>query len=412
MTSYYQLQSHEITEQLLLSDHADNTWALTFTWPARIAALGLIVGMAFSAPLWTNIDRTLPLAPLVNIGWLQLLTPFLTVVTIFSALLVILCRSIRLICFALIASISMLVILDLNRLQPWVYEYCLILALTLFKARGKTEDPQGSLKYLALLLICMYFFSGIQKMNWHFLTETGPWLCGFQASPVSGLGNATMPILVSAILCTAEVLISILLICKTTRLIGLGGVLMMHLAILVMLGPQSLNFNAVIWPWNVIQMMLLLGCFWHLKVSGKSLMHLDFKNEFKCAAVITVAGLLLPLLGLLQLVDPYLAFALYTGDAPYGTFYFDSAAHAKLTRRIQKVCSYDKNSKLWKLEIINWGFAETNAPCYPSAYCFKAMASSFDSTYKPDRFLLRISRYPKLSRVIVDEDIVVSDSTN
>ena len=49
-----------------------------------------------------------------------------------------------------------------------------------------------------------------------------------------------------------------------TRRVGVIGILVMHVLLLAMLGPWSLGWNSVVWPWNLAMVVLVPGLFWHL----------------------------------------------------------------------------------------------------------------------------------------------------
>lgn len=374
-------------------------------WPVKLAALGLIIGITYSAPLWLNLGRTLPVCPLLPLGQLEVLTPFLSIVTIFSAFSLVLLGTTRIAVGFLFMSVCALLLMDLNRLQPWVYEYCLIILL--FTIADKSPKlKQKRFQYLGLIIIAIYLFSGLEKLNWRFLTGIGPWLGGFSPSPALCLAGDQNAVTVSVLMCLGEIFMALLLVFRRTRFLGICGCLFMHLSILAMLGPQGLNINAVVWPWNIFQMLLMAGCFMQLQTSGLAFLQLDFSRNRKASILVAFAGLLLPILGLFQLADPYPSFSFYSGDVPRGRLIFKIATLQKLPPQLQRICRYDRVNALCFLDFADWALIETTAPAYPSKFCLLSMAKAFAATYQPDTLVLRISTFPKFTCREVREEVL------
>ena len=62
------------------------------------------------------------------------------------------------------------------RWQPWFYQYFFMLAALGFYAWKKPEakNNRKALDCCALIVVCIYFWSGIQKLNASFITEVWP----------------------------------------------------------------------------------------------------------------------------------------------------------------------------------------------------------------------------------------------
>ncbi len=388
-----------------LAPLSDQSTSRLDSWPVKLCALGLIVGMTFSAPLWLNFGRTLPVCALFPLGQLALLTPLLSIVTVFSAFSLVLVGVNRLAAGLLLLSMSALVLMDLNRLQPWVYEYCLIILLFTI-ADSSPEYKEKRFQYLGLIIMAIYLFSGLEKLNWRFLTGIGPWLGGFSPSPALCLSGDQNAVSVSLLMCLGEIFMALLLVFRRTRFLGICGCMFMHLTILAMLGPQGLNINAVVWPWNIFQMLLMAGCFMELQNSGLAFLRLDFSRNRKASSLVVFAGVLLPVLGLFQLADPYPSFSFYSGDVPRGRLIFKAATLQKLPPQLQRICRYDRVNALCFLDFADWALIETTAPAYPSKFCLLSMAKAFVATYQPDCLVLRISTFPKFTCREMREEVL------
>lgn len=376
--------------------NSDDYWSLINTWPAKLASLGLVTSMAISAPLWSNIVRTLPLAPLLPNHLLQNSTNIFSLIVALSSIGIIGLRDFRIPALLLQVSAMTLVLLDLNRLQPWFYEYCLIILLYSFKDTG-TDFKTRKLKYVCLILLAIYTFSGLEKLNWNFLTGAGPWLAGISPSPIGHPMTDPVSIAVSLLMCLGEITIALLLALKTTRLFGIGACLLMHYTIVSIIGPQGLNTNAVAWIWNIFQMLLMSGSFLLTTDSAKKLISLDFKYHCKESFIVLCSALLIPVLGLIQIADPFLSFSIYSGDVPRGKLVFNDSTRAKLPAKLSRISHRDKVHASWYLYFSDWGLLETTAPTYPSKLCISLMAKEFATRYKPDNAFVHVLTYPKLS---------------
>lgn len=329
----------------------------------------------------------------------QIIDPlFFGAALVFSALLVF-NKAISFSATGLFASLLFLIAGDLNRFQPWLYEYSIIIFFCLPFLSPKLspiEQRASSLKLVAILLIAMYLFSGLEKLNWRFLTAIGPWLIGHPAEEAFSYANDPGMILISLSMVVAEITMALALAWKRPRLIGLAMALFMHATILYLLGPSRLNTNAAVWPWNFTQMALLVVCFLNIPDSG--LFRLNFKKIPLQSFTLIIVSLVVPALGLFQIADPYPAFALYTGDIPWGSLLVEKSTVDNLPTRTAAICEYDKKTGLWSLGMNDWAYQETGAALYSSNYCIRQVAERFASKHKGELVVLRIQTYPKWTR--------------
>lgn len=281
-------------------------------WTGQVAALGMTLGLVCSFTIWTNIGRTFPQCPLILAGCPDWVSSVFYALALLSSVALIFKKKIVPSGLLLSLSISFLVLLDLNCFQPWVYEYLLIILINCFN-HGPDKNENNS-KAIALLLLAIYFFSGLEKLNWRFITAIGPWFIGLSDSTQVSFGDNAIVMAAAATLAIYEVGLAVALANPKTRFLGLLGGIFMHLSIISMLGPRG--HNAVVWPWNLIQIALLFH-FLHLPWDLKQMLTLKKSNWLLCLAMTTTC-LLIPALGLAQKADAYPAFALYSGDTPMG----------------------------------------------------------------------------------------------
>lgn len=244
---------------------------------------------------------------------------------------------------------------------------------------------------------CNLLFSGLQKFNWRFFTVVGPWLLGASQCLQNSYENNTSLILASAALPFSELLLAILLFCKQTRKVGMWFGMIMHAYLLYMIGPWKLNTNPGVWPWNLVAILLLVSFF--RNKSDDLLLRLNYKERPLTTIVLTVVCLVVPILGLLQITDPFPSFALYAGDVPYGKIMFEKSMLAKLTPVLQKDYSYyDERTGLWYVDINDWVYEESGASAYPSKLCFRLISRRFAAAHPGELVVLKLYTYPKLTK--------------
>jgi hypothetical protein len=292
--SFYSWQSQALTpfsapDALLSNEVSSEQPGIPDNWPTRLAALGLLIGITFSASLWTNFNRTLPACPLIALPQSELINSLAFTMILICAACLLLGTSRKLHVVGLVLAVAVSILLDLNRFQPWVYEYLIIISLSSVKPTG-TIDTENRLKYVSLSVMSIYLFSGLEKLNWYFLTRMGPWLAGLSHSPAISLDQYPLAMISSAGMAVGEIALVPLLFMKKTRKIGILAAVLMHLSILSILGPRGLNINAAAWPWNIFQLLLVLGCFTQLSCSGHSLLKINWKANRQAAGILLVCG--------------------------------------------------------------------------------------------------------------------------
>lgn len=256
---------------------------------------------------------------------------------------------------------------DQNRLQPWFYNYMLILLIFLFYKK-RVDEPNNYTSVfisLQLLVALIYIFSGIQKFNPFFVKESFAWFI----EPLNQVLSERQITLITKIAYTIpyfELLIGIGLLFKQTRFIALPLVIMMHIFILLMLGPWGKSYNYVVWPWNIIMIALNLLLFANVKQER----FFDVSILFKSASFYIVITLMLifPIFSLNNKYDSYLSSSLYSANTHNGKLILSDEAYKKLPLYIKHFVSTSPNNNI--LSIKHWAMTELNTPCVPEYRIF------------------------------------------
>lgn len=274
---------------------------------------------------------------------------------------------------AILIAFAFLVIQDQNRLQPWVYIYLLFLLPFSFRKQAG-QNPSFFLIYFRLILIGVYFWSGIQKVNGQFnevvFTSILQSLFGLddpeQIAGLLPLGYA-IPVI--------EAGAALLLIFAKTRKFAVYLLLAMHVFILCYISPLGINSNSTVYPWNVAMMVFLVLLFFDIDpLSAWSRPQL--KNP-RMGIVLLVVWLL-PILNLFGYWDHYLSFSLFSGKTSKYYLIINKSETANLDDRYHSYFADIKNLKDKKLiDFSAWSFKELNVPLYPESRVFRKIARKF-----------------------------------
>lgn len=301
--------------------------------PRWLLCLGFIAGILLTPALW-GIGRDYPLSPVI---------PGLPVVPAafdaawFVALLVLLVAFAvtgwRGLGIGVIAVTLLACVLDLNRLQPWVFQYLLLLGALV---APKSEAPS----HWRFVLACTYLWSGLLKFNPFFPAVALPWLLQpfVQIGPMSGWVQVLGPGIA-----LAEAAIGVLLFFPKTAKIAAWAGIVMHIGILLSIGPLGHSWNTVVWPWNLFMIATLAIIICKETSHGTSLQ----RSIYGMILMILIG--VLPALSLIGWWDSYLSFALYTGNLDRG--------------RLVNAAT----------DLQTWAMSDLNAPAYPEARAYRSV---------------------------------------
>jgi len=334
-----------------------------------VALAGLLSSILLCMNLWCG-QRWFPKAPLIE--GLNLLMPPYDYITfgIFIALMVagFVVRAKWPIVLLLVMALY-LILDDQNRLQPWFFNYLLVL-LVLLCYRHRVDDPNNYITVfisLQLLVSLIYIYSGIQKLNSNFHSETYAWFIEPLSHSISERQQANLMrfgVLVPYI----EICIGIGLLIRQLRFIIVPLVVIMHVFILCMIGPFGKSYNYVVWPWNLVMIVLCLLLFaGQTKERYYSPTYL-FRSA--CFYAVLLFMLILPFFSLANKWPSYLSSSLYSGNTSNAYIYVSDEACNKLPLYIQHfVHRRGHNDNL--LSVKYWCMTELRTPCFPERAVFE-----------------------------------------
>jgi hypothetical protein len=259
---------------------------------------------------------------------------------------------------------TLLICLDQSRLQPWFYEYLLVLfAIGRFYPAGAgARQSLGSINACRLIVASVYLWSGIQKLNPGFSTDMFPWL----VAPLLGLLPNEVRHAASGlgwIVPWVEMLIGLGLLTKPGRRPAMYGAIGMHCFLLLALGPLGHDSNDVVWAWNVVMIALVIALFRTTWPVG--LITSVSPGGEPYLWLILFAATFAPALSLFGLWDHYPSWALYSGVRDEAVISFSNELADRLPDSIAEYV--DQNDYEHKLNLSEWSAADLNVPVYPEA---------------------------------------------
>lgn len=359
----------------------------------RIIASACLLSMLLSYRLWLG-ERPFPSTPVFQFlpifhhptDWILLSACFLLLLGI------IIFRNPQKLIISFIVIAIFISMQDQNRWQPWFYQYLtMFFMLAFFNYRCDDIKKQKSIiTTFQLMMAAIYFWSGIQKLNPNFLTDTFPWLM----EPITNhLGKESLSYFdfLGRSFPLIETATGLMLLVPFLQKFGLIMSIMMHTFILFVLSPLGHNYNPVVWPWNIA--MILFNIILFNKNSSFSLF--NFRSGFKyySSKFVIIFFVFFPLFNFFNYWDSYLSHNLYTGNTSNGVIYISDKIKNKLPIEIQKYAIGEMNQN--RINIKYWCMMELGVPAYPEKRNFEAVTKTFYK-YTNDSSEIYLMYTPKL----------------
>lgn len=269
-------------------------------------------------------------------------------------------------------------LLDQNRWQPWEYQFL----LTFFIAVTNYRKPEHFFTLVAFLMAATYTYSGLHKLTPAFLTEV--WvkmvLRGVFHLKYATTRN-TWVYHAGYLAAITEVLIGLGLFFKPTRRTSVFLLLVMHVIILLWIGPLGLRYNVIVWPWNLLMITLLVLIFLVRQSAPFNLNYFSFKTNIIPVVLFGV----MPAFCFFGLWDNYLSASLYSGKPPYLLACMDQPAKTNLHRYYY----YDNHNYCKGDSILNvgrWALKELKVPPYPERRVLLSIEKQLNKKYPQARF--------------------------
>lgn len=340
--------------------------------------LSLIFSIFLSAQLWGGY-RTFPYAPVIRDNFLP--APYdliLTVVAVLSWIASMFLNKQRLFIFLSLALCVFLVLLDLNRLQPWFYIYNSLLAVFLFY-NGRVDDPNKFTSIfiiLQLIFASVYFYSGLSQLNPAFVATHFVDLI----SPLSNLMSDRQFLFFKKMGAVSPYLlmfIGIGLTISPMRYIATLLATAVHLLLLVFLFPSEANSNYALWFSNLVFIIMLFLLF-----SGKTKQRYfspTFLFRKPLFYLVAALFLVMPAFNVTNRWPDFLSFNFNSGNTNSAVITLSDSAKKQLPFYQQHFCRRSSSSFVQPsnaahtIDFESWARHELHADCFPEPLVFNSI---------------------------------------
>lgn len=286
-----------------------------------------------------------------------------------------------------------MVLFDQSRLQPWLYQYLMMLAAVAMYDGLAWHDGERhpALNACRLMVVCIYIWSGLQKANADFMMRGFPSLI---APFTRSLPHSIAAIMDSAgyVVPFIEIGIGIALLTRRFRRYAIFAAAGMHVFTLLAIGPFGLDFDSVVWPWNIAMIVFVAILFWPWP--NLTAREIVWPRGVRFQRLVLLLFGIVPALSFFDAWDEYLSFALYADSRHVPILQASSALTARLPRGILKyVYVSDKPGRPNLINVLEWSLDELNVPVYPEPRIYKNTAR-YICTYakEPSEVKLTIRR--------------------
>lgn len=276
-------------------------------------------------------------------------------------------------------------LLDQNRWQPWEYQYLLTYSFYFFYHKNHKQF----LTYFSFLLIVIYLNSGLHKLTGGFLYTVWEKMMlieffGFEHNQIKNLYIHYAGLILGIV----EFMAALgCLIAKNKKIFALLLV-GMHIFILALITPIGINYNSIVWPWNVAMILFILIAFYNAtsRISYKDLVEGYNKIYFLLLGV-------LPFFCFVGLYDNFLAFNLYSGTTKHFSICVDekkvSQAYRPYFSNNIKICGEYRT-----ISGNNWALKEMNIVIYPEERFYKGLIKKWKQKNPRSEAVFYIYQYP------------------
>lgn len=352
----------------------------------RVTCIFWLIAKLISYKVWLT-GRVFPIVPVSEI--FENMPPYihatLFIISITSLLTLIVRPTLQIIPYVLFFTEIFSMLADYSRWQPWEFQYLFILFI--FTLNRNNKDIINTISFL---LAALYFYSGLQKLNPGFLHQI--WnnmiLVSFLKIPHAVRRHPVIfysgyfPAII-------EAAAGLLLLFRLTRKNASVLLIVMHLFILIWLGPAGIGYNVIIWPWNILMIILLYFVF--LKNEPEAL---SFSSLIKPVNLpVLIWWGILPVLNFWGYWDHYLSGSLYSGKLPLMAICVSQPVQDELLPYIKKdVRGICNGRPLIKLQ--SWAMDELNVPPYPELRVYNKIRENLSEKYNLDTTCFYYYRMP------------------
>jgi len=332
--------------------------------------LSLIISIFLSLNLWGGY-RDFPYSPVFGDVFLK--APF-DFIACGLAILFWLCslflRKERMFIFLALLSCVVLVIHDVNRLQPWFYIYNSMLAVFIFY-NGRVDDPNkftSMFIILQLIFASVYFYCGISQLNSNFIDSA----YGEIISPLKALMSdrqflffKKMGVLSPYVM----IFIGLGFTISPLRYLAITMAICVHLLLVVFLFPSPAHPEYALWFSNLSFLIMLALLF-----SGKTKQRYfspTFLFKKPLFYIVAIVFLLMPAFNIVNRWPDFLSSNFNSGNNTTAEIILNKRAKEKLPFYLQHFCNPYRD--IFKFDFVAWSRHELHVACFPNDEVFNSI---------------------------------------
>lgn len=344
-------------------------------WLIRITCLFWLVAKLISFRLWLS-DRLFPLIPPFDFLAAPSFVHWgLFIVSLICLLLLLVYPHKKTLQVIIIAAEVLSCLFDQNRWQPWEFQYIFTILIVLLNSKNEKHI----MSLVGFMLASIYFYSGLCKINPVFLQSIWYKLLLSKTFHVSyQTAHQTVIYYSGYLLGLIEVVLGIGLFLKRLRKITTILLIVMHLIIIGIFGPIGLNYDHVIWPWNLTMLGLLFILI--LKNSSFDISLASLKLP-KNIPIVILFGIM-PFFSLFGRWDFFLSSSLFSSRTTDMYICLKKDRQTPLTGYCGKsLAPCDSNSCI--INTRTWAFEEMKVPAYPQTRVYEKVKKKLEAQF-PD----------------------------
>ncbi|WP_157605875.1 hypothetical protein [Schlesneria paludicola] len=266
-----------------------------------------------------------------------------------------------------------LVCIDQHRLQPWAWQFILV-SLVLSAA-----DASTARRAWRWIVIGIYVWSAWSKLDYGFTQQHGPFLLdgllksiGLKTG-IQSWSAAARSIISAAIPC-AELSIAVSLAWPRTRRVAIYGAAIMHLTLLMALGPWGHNHQPGVLLWNVFFLVQNALLFRQSPPATPTETPGALSQPAQSASVwgnrfawgVVILAMIWPVTEPFGLCDHWPAWAVYAAKPERVTISIDSDEQSRFPAAMERYFGDDIVEHGWTpMRLDRWSLDAVRCPIYP-----------------------------------------------
>jgi hypothetical protein len=341
----------------------------------KITCLFWLIAKLMGRRMWTT-QRLLPTVPAFEfLDYVPSIVHTILFVLSVSFLILIFLKKNKYFMIGLLGAEFLSYLLDQNRLVPWEYLYAFIIFIFIINQ----DTPALIAPSVILLLVSTYFYSGLCKLNEGFLhiVWSNMMLHAFFKVP-SEIINQNWVHYSGYLLGVTELLAGLGLLFKKTKVSSSVILIVIHLLILLLLGPLGLSGYRVLWPWNISMILFLYVIFLYKRSNA-----ITFRPATEgWNKLVFVCWVILPALSFFGYWDRNLSSNLFSANLPRMIICVNDTSKCKpLQRFLSKRDIPNTCQGKAKIDIQTWAIAETGVSAYPEIRTYRIIQKKLEQQY-------------------------------